>query len=163
MSEKEQEQTKLAKVHCNQCRHATNHRILKSISNSGSDEEQGFFWRTEYEMLECCGCEEVVLRRDYMFSEDPASEVTFFPPPASRWLPSWRWSLPGTTGALLGEIYTALQANSLTLAMMGARAVIETAIIQKVGDHGTFKDNLQAMEDGGHVSKANRKYLAARV
>ena len=61
--------------------------------------------------------------------------------------------------SLLKEIYTALQADSLTLAMMGARAVIEAAIIAKVEDHGTFKDNLQALEDAGHLSKTNREHL----
>ncbi len=43
--------------------------------------------------------------------------------------------------------------------MMGARAVIETAIVDKVGDNGSFKDNLQALQDAGHLSKTNRKYL----
>lgn len=47
--------------------------------------------------------------------------------------------------------------------MMGARTVIENAMISKVGDHGTFGANLQALEDAGHVSKTNRKYLEAAL
>jgi hypothetical protein len=43
--------------------------------------------------------------------------------------------------------------------MMGARTAIETAIVSKVSDHGTFAGNLQALEDAGHLSKTNRKYL----
>jgi hypothetical protein len=50
---------------------------------------------------------------------------------------------------LLGQVYKALQANSLTLAMMGARAILDTAIIDTVKDHGTFTKNLQAMKDKG--------------
>src|SRR2546422_570812 len=53
----------IIQAHCNGCRHTTNHRVLKSRNQSGSDEEQGFHWETQYDMLECCGCEEVTLRR----------------------------------------------------------------------------------------------------
>jgi hypothetical protein len=114
-------------------------------------------------MLECCGCEEVMLRRSHEFSEDDGVAISFFPPRASRWLPTWNTALPWEMRSLLREIYTALQADSLRLAMMGARTAIETAMISKVGDNGTFADNLQALEDSGNVSKTNRKFLEAAL
>jgi len=159
MSDIKPKRREVFSVHCNHCRRTTNHRVLKSCIHTGSDDEQGFWWRTAYDMLECCGCNEVVLRRNHHFSEDPDNEITFFPPPASRWLPQWRWSLPVPINSLLAEVYTALQADSLSLAMMGTRAIIETAMVRKVGDHGTFRNNLQAMEVDGHISKGNRKVL----
>jgi Domain of unknown function (DUF4145) len=153
---------KLVKVHCNQCRYSTNHRVLKSITDSGNDDEAGFWWQTTHTMLQCCGCDEVVLRRRFLFSEDlPNEEVSYFPPPASRWLPPWHWSLPSPLHSLMQELYRALQADSLTLAMMGSRALIDQAIVRKIGDKGTFKDNLQALEAAGHLSRTNRKYLEA--
>jgi len=127
--------------------------------HTGSDDEQGFSWKTEYSMLECCGCDEVMLKRVHYFSEDPDASVSFFPPPASRWVPKWRWKLPIPIAKLIGEVYTALQADGLSLAMMGARAIIETAMVKKVGDHGSFKNNLQAMEGSGYLSKSNTAYL----
>jgi len=163
MAQSEAGQSALFKAHCNGCRQTTNHRVLKSHVDTGSDDEQGFAWRTEYTMLECCGCNEVVLKREYWFSEDPGSVIAFFPPSASRWPPRWQWSLPTSIRLLLSEVYIALQANSLSLAMMGARAIIETAMITKVGDHGNFNSNLLAMEEAGHISKNNRKFLEVAV
>lgn len=46
---------------------------------------------------------------------------------------------------------------------MGARSVIETAMVSKVGDQGTFADNLQALQDNGHLSKTNRQFLEAAL
>src|SRR5208283_4709294 len=105
----------------------------------------------------------VVLRRDHSSSEDPEAEISYFPPRASRWVPSWRWTLPATIRELLTEVYTALQADSLSIAMMGARAIIEAAMVSKVGDQGTFPANLHAMEKGGFLSKTNREYLEAAL
>jgi Domain of unknown function (DUF4145) len=65
--------------------------------------------------------------------------------------------------SLLVEIYSAIEADSERLAMMGARSVIETAMVSKVGDQGTFVDNLQALQDNGHVSKTNRQFLEAAL
>jgi hypothetical protein len=154
---------KTIRAHCNECRQQTNHRILRTQVQSGSDEEQGFSWRTRFDMLECCGCEEVTLRRVHEFSEDPEPTISFYPPRASRWLPKWNIRLPWEIRGLLLEVYTALQADSRRLATMGARTAIETAMISKVGDNGTFAANLQALEDGGYVSKTNRKYLEAAL
>lgn len=152
-------ETEIHSVHCNRCRLRTNHRLLQSHVDAGADEHQGFEWRTEYEMFVCLGCDEVVLRRTHWFSEDPQESVAYFPPAASRWVPGWRWRLPGHISDLLGEVYTALQAGSLSLAMMGARAIIETAMVQTVGDHGNFPANLNQMEQAGHLSANNRQYL----
>jgi hypothetical protein len=117
------------------------------------------YWRTQFDMLECCGCEEVILRRTISGSEDPDPSTTFYPPEAARWSPKWKYSLPPLIRIFLEEIYTALQADSRCLAMLGARTVIETAMISKVGDQGTFAQNLQALEKAGYVSKTNLKYL----
>jgi hypothetical protein len=150
-------------IHCNACRQTTKHRLLKRVVDKGSDDEQGFNWQTAYEMLQCCGCDEVVLRRKYWFSENEEVEVTVFPAPASRWLPAWQWHLPPELSGLLREVYAALQAESLSLAMMGSRALIEMSMVKKVGDHGSFNLNLEAMEDGGYLSNKNRQYLAVAL
>lgn len=149
----------IEKLHCNSCRITTKHLLLKTHRDTGSDEERGFYWQTDSEMFECCGCSSVLLRQTHHFSEDPEPEVTFYPPPASRWLPQWQWSLPHKLRGLLAQIYKALQANSLSLAMMGARAILDTAIIDTVGDHGSFGKNLEAMKNKGYLSVKNCEYL----
>jgi hypothetical protein len=151
------------KIHCNECRQTTNHQLLLRRTHDGADDERGFRWRTIFDTLECAGCEEVTLRRDFWFSEDEGSQVTYYPPRASRWLPKWHHSLSPDMRGLLAEIYTALQAGSQRLAMMGARTAIEMAMVSKVGDHETFAKNLQAFQDGGYVSKTNREYLGTAL
>jgi hypothetical protein len=152
----------IVRLHCNDCR-GTKHTLVKRLKSSGADEDQGFRWSTTYDVFECRGCEEVVLRRIHWFSEDPGEEETFFPPRVSRWLPPWRYSLPADIRVLLTEVYTALQADSCSVAMMGARAIIESAMVTKVGDKGNFKNNLKAMEDAGFLSRTNTTFLDAAL
>lgn len=150
---------KTSRVHCNACRQTTNRRLLKAFAHVEEDEATGFEWETEYQMLQCLGCNEVVLRRKSWFSEDPEPEISYFPPRASRWLPAWHYLLPKAIRELLSELYNALQAGSLSLAMMGARAIIETAMVHKVSDQGAFSETLGAMETEGYLSRSSRKYL----
>ena len=44
---------------------------------------------------------------------------------------------------------------------MGARTLVDMAIIDKVGDAGTFAQKLTALEEQGFVSKRNRDVLGA--
>ncbi len=134
---------------CNSCRRNTKHLLLKTHVDSRSDEEQGVSWQTKSEMFECCGCSSVLLRQIHEVSDDPEQDIAFFPPAASRWLPQWRWSLPPKIRNLLAQVYKSLHADSLSLAMMGARAILDTAIIDTVTDHGAFNRNLKAMKEKG--------------
>ncbi|RTL29879.1 MAG: DUF4145 domain-containing protein [Burkholderiales bacterium] len=54
---------------------------------------------------------------------------------------------------LLNEIYVAMQHNLLRVAAMGVRALLESIMINKVGDQGTFAKNVSQFEAQGHVSK----------
>jgi hypothetical protein len=115
----------LKRVHCNECRRQTHHRLVKSIDGDSDservDEDYYVSWQTTFELLQCCGCLEAVLRRTYVFSEWDEADVRYFPPRVSRHAPKWMRDLPQNLGPLLAEIYRALDANSLGLPMMGAR------------------------------------------
>ncbi|WP_370630409.1 DUF4145 domain-containing protein [Methylococcus sp. Mc7] len=52
------------------------------------------------------------------------------------------------------EIYTALHAESFSLTMMGLRALLDTYMVKKVGDSGTFKDKLEKLVSLGFLSAA---------
>jgi hypothetical protein len=147
------------KVHCNSCNQVTKHRILKSRTHSDSDDDQGISWATTYDMLECLGCDDIMLRSSFFFSENDDTKVTFYPPRVSRKLPDWQYSLPLEIRGVLAEIYTALEADSRRLAMMGARTAIEAAMVSKVGDQGNFSQIVRSFQDEGYVSKTNREYL----
>ena len=146
-------------IHCNDCRSRTKHILVKRIRSSGEDNDQGFRWSTTWDVLQCRGCEEVVLRRVFWFSENENEQENFFPPRVSRWTPSWAAFLPSDIKRLLEEVYRALQADSSSIGMMGARSIIEATMISKVGDLGTFADNLKGMEEAGVLSRTNRQFL----
>ncbi len=147
------------RIYCNDCRGMTLHHLLKSAKDEGSDEEKGFWWSTVFDMLQCCGCQEVVLRRTFRFSENIEDEVRYFPPAMSRYLPRWRYALPNELRLLLEEIYRSLDAENLRLPMMGARTLVDMLMLEKVGDVGGFKEKLKELEKAGYVSSHNRDVL----
>ena len=114
-------------------------------------------------MLECCGCEVVCLRHTHVWSEDPEPEITYYPPPVSRAMPQWRHKLPAKLNSLVGEIYTALHADSRRLALMGARTAIDIVLLEKVGDRGSFEQKLVALEKQGFVGQRSRQILEAAL
>lgn len=111
-------------------------------------------------MLECCGCETVLLKHQGWFSEDPDTQTNFYPPRVARPSPRWKLELPHFIRSILDEVYTALHADSRALGLMGARAIVDMVIVDKVGDVGTFAEKLEALEQKGFVGTKNRKFLA---
>ena len=159
---------KTESIPCNRCLNATRHKLLSTHEQSGSepyDEESSTHWTKIYDLLECCGCQEITLRRVFYFSEwNPGDyETIYYPPRIGRTLPIWQKELPGEIASLLREVYMALQANSGRLAMMGARALIDMTILDQIGDAGSFKQKLDVLEEDGFISSKNREILEAAL
>lgn len=163
------ERLEIVRSHCNQCLSTTKHFVVAVRSNRDESEPYGphgecVWWDTTYKMLECCGCTHVSLERIGSFSEwDDHSETEYYPPQISRRTPTWHKELPENWHELLGEIYTALHADSRCLALMGARALIDLYMNEKVGDIGGFKAKLQALEKQSLISKPNKSVLDAAL
>ena len=154
------------KVHCNDCGHQTKHLVLAVREQHGEDEIDSvgpLSWNMKFEMLECCGCDAIVLRRTFDFSEDPEPRITYFPPLVSRRMPVWVSKLDWNFRFLIEEVYQALHADSRRLAMMGAGTLLDMVIRDKVGDKGPFEAGLDALENQGYVSKLNRDFLEAAL
>ena len=155
------------RVHCNRCRSVTIHRLIKRIVDEDSDTiDSGYevWWETTFDMLQCRGCSEVVLRRSSFFSETmPDEDVRFFPPKASRHPPQWRYHLPNTMRSILEEVYSALDAGSLALPLMGARTLIDQLMAKTVGDIGGFEERLKELETQGFISTRNRHDLGVAL
>ena len=169
------ESTTLA--HCNFCGGMRRHDILFSRTKLEHKEPEfwGIWWEDTYEMLECGGCQTVCLRHQHQFSEDAVGEddppihTNYYPPALYRQLPRWFDLLEnnrrdnqafGPICDFIGEIYTALQNNSLRLATMGIRSLIEHIMIDQVGDHGTFKANLKKFFDSKYISAEQHKIIS---
>lgn len=156
------------RIHCNVCSHKTQHVQLHEHRQHGSEEVAPDFsvdWSEHYVMYECCGCREVVVRRRTYFSEwDPGEfKEAYYPPRIARRLPVWRAYLSDDLVQMLEEVYGALQADSRSLAMMGARALVDMVILNEVGDVGSFVQKLDFLEAKGILSTRQRDILAAAL
>ena len=114
----------------------------------------------------------MALRHKSWFSEDmdergqPIEDITYYPPITFRREPIWIselvWGFPIDNNFildLLKEIYVALRNDSIRLAVMGIRALLEQVMVDKVDDQGTFKKNLEKFENEGFISKSQRTVL----
>src|ERR1035437_4297212 len=147
------------RLHCNECHGETRHELLKQAHDRVFEEESGVWWDTMHEMFECRGWKSVVMRRTVMCSEWDGPDTQFFPPPVSRHKPKWFFEIPQEMRSLLKEIYNSLDANTTALPLMGARALLDMLMVDKVGDVGSFAKKLKELESEGFISKKNRETL----
>jgi hypothetical protein len=155
------------KSFCRECFQTTWHQIFASITRQEIEVEgDPPVWAdVVYDFLQCYGCDCVTMRSTLtcpqLYQED--NIVRHFPPSTSRRRPAWEVQLPSPARFLIREIYNALRSGGLRLAVMGARTLVDMAIVDKVGDVGTFEQKLKALEDNGYVSKRNREVLDAAL
>jgi hypothetical protein len=155
------------KIHCNACGHETKHVLLHSRKTEDEEIVEGcgpVNWQDTYEMLECCGCESIVLRHSNYFAPTGETTVKHYPPLVSRPAPKWKYKLPISIGSLLDEIYNALYSDGRRLAIMGARTIVDIVMRDKIGqDKGSFGSNLKALEEQGVIGRKNREFLGAAL
>jgi hypothetical protein len=154
------------KSHCNHCGHETNHRVrgARNFSESFFVDGYGDAYSTDrYELVECAGCESVSMRHTEYFDAMDETYVTIYPPPVARRRPLWLSSLSEPVKLLMTQVYTALDANSRALAVMGSRAVVDMLLVDQVGDTGGFDEKLKAAEAAGVIGRKNREVLAAAL
>lgn len=166
---------RVIRVYCNKCGGERHHEVLHHETVNWEevvDDRYHLDGVNTYDLVKCCGCDSVALRHQSWFSEDtdeqgrPNVRTNFYPPESYRSEPKWLndlfWTLPldnNFVGEFIEEIYVALRNKSLRLAVMGIRALLEQVMIDKVGDHGTFKGNLNAFEANGLISRSQRAVL----
>jgi len=152
--------------HCNSCRQVTQHAcVAKRVQSSSEpyDRDTVVSWSKTFELLECRGCGSVTTRLTVRCSEWDDDEIRFFPPRVSRHLPIWHTDLREAIRSLLEEVYVVLHEDCRRLALMGARAVLDRFVVDKVGDLGTFAKGLAALEDKRTISSQNRRVLEAAL
>jgi len=168
------EQPNITKAHCNECSGLRSHVILfdydKKWLEEISDDPPDYIKGTDrYELLKCAGCDHVVFRHtatDSRYYDDKGNLeeiVTYSPPTQIRKNPRLFLKLVGGVlvvrkelSDLLDEIYVALHSECPRLAAMGIRSLIEHIVIEKVGDQGTFKKNLDKFKEEGFISESER-------
>lgn len=116
--------SKALEVYCNHCRQYTVHQLMGAVVKKVKDEDEDEGWMTTctitFEMLQCAGCQEVVLRRTFRHFKDLDNPgVQFFPPATSRQLPVWLYRLSEPLRLLLEEILQVAGLREFTVAYDG--------------------------------------------
>jgi hypothetical protein len=122
--------------------------------------------KTWYKILECNGCKAISFTCEYIGEDDPDGTIISYPKRTKRKFPKylnsliWR-TLNGKTDiyGLLKEIYNAYADESYRLVAMGIRSLTELIMIEQVGDHGSFKNNIDEFFKGRHINIAQREKL----
>lgn len=166
MSESENPQIEWAP--CNGCRRQTRHGIVaereleEDVTIGGR--RRPLHITDTYTMLECMGCGSIILRHRSTCPQTRDDDfVVFYPQRRLRRIPDWQIDLPSEFKSLLRETYTALNANSFRLAVMGARALVDMFINETVGDVGGFAAKLSKLVETGDLSKKEKDILAAAL
>jgi len=171
--------TEVISSYCNVCLGERTHKVLHEERNRW-DQDLGEGFSIEgcdtYYLCKCCGCGHIHLRNDSWFSEDtdadgrPRIRTAYYPSQTFRREPFWLLTLRQddpeplqAVSELLLEIYKALRTDSPRLAAMGIRALTEHVMVDKVGDNGTFKENLQKFLEKGFISSIQKKYLESVI
>lgn len=162
---------------CYLCHIFTRHNVLKEYKKSHYLAEDDIERRELYSLLnhtflECCGCGSIRLKKEtWIFGDDltiagePLPQTEIYPPSTFRVYPQWATNLDKEwhITKLYKEIYQALKNNALTLASMGIRAIIETIMLDKIEDQGSFKKNLSKFQASGYISKVDEKIIATTL
>lgn len=160
--------------HCNNCSGKRRCVVLFELRRpweEGVSEAYNVNGEDQYRVLECAGCEGISFVHTSWFSEiteengDPVVTTNQFPPETFRPEPKWmdrldeQWHIT----KLLREVYIAIQQGATAIAAMGIRAIIEAMMIEKVGDQGSFRKNLEACKKQGLMSASQEKVLGAAL
>lgn len=159
--------------HCNNCGGDRKHRVFCRHEEGGNEplvttsgETMGEMeWKLDYLMLQCMGCDSVVLRRDAWDDLDDKTLTSYYPPQTSRDMPGWMKTkefdnaVPVAIQDLLTEAYIAFQNECDRAVAMCVRAILETAMIDKCGDQGTFAKNLDRFIGDGHLLPKQKELL----
>lgn len=117
---------------------------------------QGQIWL----ITKCNGCGKLNLTIETKHLGDHKPIYTFsYPRLGMRKNPEWTYLLPIKYVEILSEVYSAINEKAFRLALMGSRLLIETFILEKVGDVGSFNNKLDKLLTEGYISKRQKEFL----
>ncbi|TLD68680.1 DUF4145 domain-containing protein [Phragmitibacter flavus] len=173
----------IVKAHCNQCSGDRNHFLIhyhKTARNEilSEDPPARIHGEDFYELLQCAGCESITFRHTCLQSEVTDEDgrevpsINYYPPATFRRMPTWTHAmtlvdgqklaiiwLPEFVTRLIPEIYSALHSKCYALAAMGVRALLESIMIDQVGDNGSFQKQLYNLQIAGGISPRQKKII----
>ena len=154
--------TEIEKEYCNSCNSYTNHKALFDPeireTNEIIEEKANTEYKT-YSLLECLGCNSILLKIEISRSNSGNIETEFYPIYERRKLDTWAKDLDEEYYSLLKEIYCAINNNLNRLALMGSRTILDILFNEKVGDVGGFQKKLNEMVNQGFIAKHEKETI----
>jgi hypothetical protein len=150
-----------SKAPCSNCLTWTSQKILHTEEREFNEADEVF------QLIECAGCGRISMARTWQF-DDERYGTEYYPSPVSRAQPWWvgavrltgpRVDMDHDSRDLFSEVYEALAGGQHRLAAMGVRALLEQVMVFEVGDHGSFRENLNAFCESGFISPLQREQL----
>lgn len=151
---------------CSECVRKTRHAILFETHQHNEETID------TYVMMSCGGCSTISMGHQRLWIHDSSKDHRYYPSPVSRKMPSWMflWSLglgqakgDAVIGAVMMEVYQAVDGGQNRLAAMGIRALLEQVMIQKIGDLQGFNTKLDAFQKAGFISAIQRDAMRATL
>jgi hypothetical protein len=118
-------------------------------------------------VLKCAGCQFVFLQKERWDTETTDQQgrscvsKECFPKWAKEPIPEWiaynvDWGTSNPILEKLREVLLTFASGWDWLACVGCRSVLEAAMVEKIGDKGTFKQNLEAYHANGYISAGDK-------
>ena len=147
--------TKTVIENCNICGGERN-SFVRASYETRTRSGDGRVWDTTMDILECCGCNGLSVRRRSCFfewfSDVTGEEITYWPPKQSR-KPEWHADLTDDNlRKAMREVYVALNQGLVMLASVGVRTLLDRSFFLLLKeDHGAFANKLEVMVEKGFL------------
>tara|TARA_R110000850_G_scaffold250226_2_gene375162 strand:- start:119 stop:808 length:690 start_codon:yes stop_codon:yes gene_type:complete len=153
-----------SKSTCNKCLHETNHKVVSSYIEQGSEDVgqgQTVDWEEDYQIIQCCGCEEISFKSIMSNSEDMDFDgenmvhmeyINYYPQRnLSQPYPSLEL-LPISVFRIYKETISALNNEQRILAGIGIRALIEAVCSEQEAEGKTLNHKITDLKNKSIVT-----------
>lgn len=160
---------------CSKCKRFTKHLILTDIQELG-DEDRGryghVFWSSDYQIVQCQGCETITFRMAHENSEDydfcydnsgqemvfPVQTIVQYPDPVEGRVPiNDIYLIPKSLSGIYSETLSSLNSNHAILTGIGIRAIVETICKDKEAKGNNLANKINDLVEQGLLTQDGAK------
>ena len=158
-------------IRCMECNRLTKHCVMTSLDREGfeSNREEGWCidWRSNYQIVQCLGCETVSFRHVSWFSEDEIPEagedgitVRLYPKRDANSIVQKNFhNIPTILRRIYGEVIECHNNGCLTLCAAGLRGIVEGICVDQAITDGP----LVVKKKGGKTETIRCDNLEAKI
>ncbi len=166
---------KIFKVVCTKCKVRTNHKVLASIDQTGKehfiydfdgdDFDEWYHWSSNFQIIECQGCNTISFRSEHSNSEDwngedyDVNELIFPKRTDDSWNTKDFFNIPSNLRRIYRETIDCYNNDNLTLCGAGIRGLVEGLCKES----GIIDGEVEYTKKDGTVKKSRHKDLQGKI